>query len=495
MAALFTHNWNSILLLGCIVMAVLWVTYDLMQDRYWRHETGSAHGVATWARRRDFKRLGLFGVEGIIVGRFKGRLLRYRTDKHLLTLAPNRAGKGVSSLIPNLLSYPGSMVVIDPKGENTAITARHRRDMGQTVHVIDPWGITGIQTSRFNPLLWLDPSGPDLIEDVMLLADTQVVASDGKDDVFWTPETIALLAGFMLHIVTTEPRERRHFGTLREFVTFGEAEFDWLIDDMRANQGAHGLVARAANRLMQKSKRERSAVISSAQAQTHILDSPRMVDALAASDFDLRNLKRGAMTLYLVLPADRLVTHGRWLRLMISLCLATLTRDRMPPPHPVLFMLDEFAALGRLQAVETAMGLLAGYGVQLWPVLQDLAQLEDLYPSRWRSFLANAGAIQAFGVNDHGTAEYLSSLLGTRTATVRQRTRPGSSARNERRGQNESFSVVSRPLLMPHEILLMPPDKQLLLLQGQPPILADKLRYYADREFADLFDPNPMLRQ
>jgi type IV secretion system protein VirD4 len=401
----------------------------------------------------------------------------------------------VSSLIPNLLTWQGSMVVVDPKGENTAITARHRHRMGQTVHVIDPWGITGMHASRFNPLLWLDPDSADVVEDAMLLADSLVVGSDDPEDTFWAGEAKAFLAGLILHIITTEPRERRHLGTLREFLTFGETEFDWLIDDMRANHAAYGLVARAADRLMQKAKRERSGVISSAQAQTHILDSPRMVSAMCASDFDLAHLKRGAMTLYLVLPADRLATHGRWLRLMISLSLAALTRERMPPRRPVLFMLDEFAALGRLESIETAMGLLAGYGVQLWPVLQDLAQLEDLYPKRWRSFLANAGAIQAFGVNDEGTAEYLSALLGTRTATVRQRTRPGSGAHDEHQGQHESYSAVSRPLLMPHEILQMPPDKQLVFLQGQPPIFADKVRYYADKEFEGMFDPNPMVRR
>jgi len=383
------------------------------------------------------------------------------------------------------------MVAIDPKGENTVITARRRREMGQTVHVLDPWGITGIKVSRFNPLLWLEPDSPDVIEDAMLLADSLVIEATGSDNAFWTDETKALLAGLILHIVTTEPRERRHLGTLRELLTLGATEFDWLIEDMLANRGAHGLVARAANRLMQKSKRERSGVISSAQAQTHILDSPRMVDVLAASDFDLRNLKRGSMTIYLVLPAERLGTHNRWLRLMISLCLTTLTRDRIPPKHPVLFPLDEAPiALGHLQAFADAMGLLAGYGGLLWPVIQDLAQLEALYPTRWRSFLANAGIIQAFGVNDHGTAQYLSSLLGTRTATVQQRSRPAGGVGGG--DHNESFAVVSRPLLLPHEILRLPSEKQILLLQGQPPILADKLRYYADREFAGLFDENPM---
>jgi type IV secretion system protein VirD4 len=135
------------------------------------------------------------------------------------------------------------------------------------------------------------------------------------------------------------------------------------------------------------------------------------------------------------------------------------------------------------------MGLLAGYGVQLWPILQDLSQLEDLYPRRWRSFLANAGIIQAFAVNDAGTAEHLSSLLGTRTVTVRHE---GRSMDGKYRG-SENYGPARRPLLLPHEILRLPENRQLVLVQGQAPILAERVRYYADAEFAGLFDRNPMV--
>ena len=464
---------------------------DELTRRYWRHETGSAFGAASWAEKRELGRAGLFDADGVVLGRVSGRMLCYRTDRHLLTLAPNRSGKGVSSIIPNLLTWPGSLVVIDPKGENAVVTARRRREMGQNVHVLDPLGITGLPRSRFNPLLWLDPGSATFVEDTALIADSLHMTHGTTDEVFFSNESKAWIAGDLMHIVTAEPPATRTLATLRAHLTASEAEFDWLLDDMTVNAAAHGLAARAANRLRQKADRERSGVISTAQAETHFLDSPSMTEAMAASDFDLRDLKRGAMTIYLVLPAERLATHGRWLRLMVSLAIAALTRDRMPPRHPVLLVLDEFAALGRLQAVETAMGLLAGYGVQLWPILQDLSQLQDLYPRRWRSFLANAGAVQAFGVNDAGTAEYLSSLLGTRTVIVRHE---GRSHDGKARG-SENYGPASRPLLMPHEIMRLPDGRQLVLIHGQPPILADRVKYYADTEFAGMFDPNPMVWQ
>ena len=458
-------------------------------DRLYKHETDTAFGSAAWSTKRALKRAGLFDGQGVILGRVGGTLLRLKTDKHLLTLAPNRAGKGVSAILPNLLTWPGSVLVIDPKGENAIVTARRRREMGQRVHVLDPWEITGIGGACFNPLLTLRPDSPDLVEDVALLADALVMPATKAEDEFWTGEARSLLGGLIMHIVTTELPEHRHLSRLRALLTLGEAEFADLLDDMLDNHAAFGLVARTAQRLLQKTERERSGVISTAQAQTHFLDSPRMHAVLSASSFTLADLKARPTSLYLVLPADRLDTHGRWLRLIVALAISALTRDRTPPPHPVLCVLDEFAALGRLQVVETAIGLLAGFGALLWPILQDLSQLQDLYPQRWRSFIANSGVVQAFGVNDLGTAEYLSKMLGQRTVTVRQHSRTGHG--NQQRG-SENYGATGRALLMPQEILRLPPDKEILLVAGKPPILADRVSYFKDGEFAGSFDRNPL---
>jgi type IV secretion system protein VirD4 len=155
-------------------------------------------------------------------------------------------------------------------------------------------------------------------------------------------------------------------------------------------------------------------------------------------------------------------------------------------------MLDEFAALGHLGTIETAMGLMAGFGVQLWPIVQDLAQLRDLYPARWASFIANAGVVQVFGVNEPGTAEYLSKMLGPRTVTVRGNAASRNfSPQGEGRGGSENFSRIARPLLMPDELRRLPAKQQVLFLQGTRPVLATRVLYYADPAFAGLFDANP----
>lgn len=196
--------------------------------------------------------------------------------------------------------------------------------------------------------------------------------------------------------------------------------------------------------------------------------------------------------MFLCLPPDRLDTYARWLRLLVAQAVTDMARSPARPERPVLFLLDEFAALGRLEPVERAMGLMAGYGLQLWPILQDMHQLRALYGERAGTFLSNAGVIQTFGVNDHATADMLSRTIGDTTLeydTVS--TSRGIGWGENRAGPSESVSthVTARRLVTPDEIMRMPADTLLLLRQGERPLWAGKVRYYAEREFAGLFDP------
>ena len=186
-----------------------------------------------------------------------------------------------------------------------------------------------------------------------------------------------------------------------------------------------------------------------------------------------------------VLPPDRLATYARWLRLMLAQRLTELVRAPASAEKPVLFLLDEFAALGRLEPVERAMGLMAGYGIQLWPILQDVHQLRALYERRAGTFLSNAGVLQVFGVNDHDSAKLVSDLLGQETVVFETMSRAIDA---EETGISFGAQHVGRPLLTPDEVRMLPADLELLFLAGQRPIVAAKLAYYADREFAGRFD-------
>jgi type IV secretion system protein VirD4 len=243
--------------------------------------------------------------------------------------------------------------------------------------------------------------------------------------------------------------------------------------------------------MIAKSENERSGVLSTAVEQTEFLDSPPLARCLAASDFDLADLKRKPTTVYLCLPAGRMATHSRWLRIIINLAMQAMEREKAKPPHPVLFVMDEFAVLDRLSSVEKAAGQIAGFGVKLWPILQDLSQLKSIYKDRWETFMGNAGLLQFFGNNDLTTLEYLSKRLGK--STIMQVSQGEISAQQSAGG----FTGQSNQL---HTVELMTPDEiarffsrqsnaQILIWPGADPIAIDRVRYYSDPFFAGKFDP------
>ncbi|ADU12227.1 type IV secretory system conjugative DNA transfer family protein [Asticcacaulis excentricus] len=470
-----------------IVVAVLWrLLVKPLLDHLGDGDGSDTHGSARFAEKREMAAVTR-GHEGLLIGRDRStrKLIRYSGPAHLLTLAPKRSGKGVGTVIPNLLVQNRSVICVDPKGENTRITARARSAFGP-VYILDPFGVTGLPSASFNPLAALDPDSPDIAEDAALLADALVCDAPGTaGEAHWNEEAKALITGIILYIATEEFGHRRSLATLREYLTLNVPEFADLLDRMQETDACHGLIRRAANRHRSKADREAAGVLSSAQRHTHFLDSPRMTEVMIGSDFAFGDLKQSVATVYLVLPPDRLDTYARWLRLLVTQSLTELVRAKRPLPSPVLYLLDEFASLGYLSFVERAMSLMAGYGVQLWPILQDIHQLRALYGQRAGTFLSNAGVLQVFGVNDYETSRLVSDLLGQETVVFQS---TGRNMDSNKSGLSYSEHHTGRPLLTPDEVRQMPPDTQLLFLNGQRPIVATRLRYYADPELRGLFD-------
>lgn len=470
--------------------------------QYWRMQsgadvffglTGDSHGSARFASRKELKKHQ--GGDGLLIGRNPGtgQLLRYDGPAHLITLAPTRAGKGVGTVIPNLLAVDRSVLVIDPKGENARIAGGARQRFG-TVHVLDPFEVSGHPSACYNPLDRLKPDSLDLGEDAASLTEALVMDPAGQvQEAHWNEEAKAILGGLIMFCVCHEDRDRRSLATVREYLTLPPDRLKALQELMQDSDEAGGLIARAANRFLGKADREAASVLSNAQRHTHFLDSPRIAKVTSRSDFQFSDLRHRITSVFLVLPPNRMDAYSRWLRLLVSQALQDIARDAEATTGaqgasqrlstPTLFLLDEFAALGRLEAVERAMGLMAGYGLQLWPILQDMSQLKDLYSERANTFIANAGVQQVFGVNDFETAKWLSQMIGQETSRFQTDSfKPG-------HGPSFSNHLTGRDLLTPDEIMQMPPNVQLLRVQGQPSALAQKLRYYADPEFRGLFVP------
>src|SRR3984893_568024 len=329
-------------------------------------------GSAEWATLEHLQERNLIGQEGFFLGLFEDSLsrLHYTGDRHLLTIAPTRSGKGTSTIVPNLLAYEGAALVIDPKGENARMTAPRRGNgdgadgipgMGQKVYTVDPWGITGQPVARFNPLDWIISDEANSSENGRMLADSIVIARGGNADPFWDEEAKALLMGLILFVATDQEEDgQRTLGRVRDIIVSDADQLAQILGRMAVH--LNPIVQSTAARTISKDEKMRSGVFASLQSHTHFLDSPAIRDNLSASDFKFEDLKTTKMTVYLVLPADRLDTFGRWLRLLVQQAITVNARNiEHTPDKPILFLLDEMSALGRLSMVEQAYGLMAGF--------------------------------------------------------------------------------------------------------------------------------------
>jgi type IV secretion system protein VirD4 len=422
-------------------------------------------------------------------------MLRLPGEGHILTVAPTRSGKGVSAVIPNLLDHPGSIFATDPKGENYAVTARWRSELGQTVHAFDPFGLAG-GGAKYNPFDLIDASLPEAVDDARVLADMLVLPGErGGAQAFWDEEARGVLTGLILHVAASDRPELRTLAHVRTLLTLPPESFAELLHKMQDSPAAGGLVASASARISQKAEEERSGVISTAQSHTHFLDSPRAAQVLSRSNVDLASLKQTAMTVYLILPTERLDTYARWLRLMIGSALLAMARTRGQPQERVLFLLDEFAHLGPMDPVQRYIGLAGGFGVTFWLIVQDLSQLRSTYGNTWPTFLANVDVLQAFGVNDLDTAEYLSKMTGEATVQLESEHHShglsGGPQTRSQVGAGLTQSETTRRLLLPDEVRRLPAKDELLFIRNSAPLLVERLNYLCDRQFAGRADPNP----
>lgn len=405
-------------------------------------------GTAAWYRGGG-RAVGPFKTGDFWLGRSEsGQLVGLRDDRHVLLTCGTRGGKGVSFIVPNLCMWPGSVVVIDPKGENAMVTARRRAQgsqycdgMGQTVRLLDPFNVMRLpenEKASFNPLDALDPNDEESIDEAARIAEALIV-SENSTDPFFEESARAFLKATILHVRTAPEYAagERNLITVRALVMAGDATgaelaalngdknpasgFALLFEAMKRNRALNGVVARAGAMLAhmeEASPRLFGSVAQVARTNTDFLDSPAMARVLSTSNFKISELKtnpRGT-SLYISLPQRYMETHARWLRMMTTLVVTEMERvDQQPASgYPVMMLLDEFPALKRMRVLENAAAQIAGFGVKLVFVTQTLSQLKDLYKDNWETMVANAGVKVFFGNDDNFTREYVSKSIGDR---------------------------------------------------------------------------------
>lgn len=455
-------------------------------------------GSAAWLPLWSASAKGLFRGRGLIAGDWTGLMpVHYNGDGHALTVAPTGCGKGTCAIIPNLLRQP-FIFLLDPGGENTAIAIKAWRDKGYEFQILNPWKMHqdapwSLPANGFNPLDILDPHADSFASDAALLAEMIVVrgSKDGGSTAFFKDEAQSAIRAFLMHIVTAANEGERNLITLRKWITSDGDHWLGLMASMLKSEVAGGLIANEARQMIRRKDQapeEFSAVISTMKQDTNFLDDPVMQEALATSNADFSILKgvregkrlRGGIV-SIVIPLQYLDTHAAYARLATAVALWEMQRT----PHArerVLFLLDEFPAMKRMDRIASGLATLRKFKVWLWPVVQDINQLKEIYgESQWQTFISNASFRQWLAAADIGTAKYISELCGGGTITSESRNHFGQVTQNPSR----------RPLVTPEEILSMAEHKQIVQIGNLKPLLLGKTPYWLRPSLRGRFNPNP----
>ena len=410
--------------------------------------------------------------------------MRYTSDRHIVTVGPNGSGKTRRLLFPNLYYLKNwSIVAIDPKGELFAHTAVERaKTAGHRIVLIDPFAVVKTNYPRlaeriscesigFNPIAALDPKSLRFIDDAKSLAVSLIKTEDTRDK-YWPLAAQTLIKGLVMGLRIRGGPEAS-LVDLRDVLGLPPAQLADYISSMIERLGEEWPAIGASLgefATYSADDRELGGIRRTAKVQTDWLDSPQMRTDLEADAFDFTTLKEIPTTVYLALPPEFLATHGVWLRMMVASILRPLLRSVSRPIVPVLFMLDEFAQLGRMEIIEDNYALMRGYGVKLWTIWQDLNQAKNLYNERWESFISNAGIVQSFAPQDMTTRKYLSELADER-ATWHTRGADSSSFSISKGGPSiqggnlRSNSHVKEPLIYPFELGQMGQGQSVLFTQ------------------------------
>jgi len=399
------------------------------------------------------------GRSSIIVSRGND-FLNFDAEGHLISIAPTGAGKGRSSIVPNLLTYKGPVIVIDPKGENYFITADARRKMGQKVILLDPFSlINDTNSDCFNPFDILPFTGKTVNDEVRSIIDI-ILADQPKlqTDQFYDNAAKNLIVGLALYMVTNLDVDSRNLGVLRKFLVNDDPIYNIavVLDTLgkKMNQEAYEELAV----FLQSTESTRSHISLIAQQYFKTFGSPSIQEAINKTTFNLDSIVEGEnFSVYIVIPPTKIMSHQTLFKIWLSALLSLISTRKFIPKSRTLLFLDEMAQLGHLGIFEIASTFFRGYGLTVWSFWQDLSQLKRLYPDSWESILNNCSIIQIFGFKNYYVSKEFAELLG----------------------------------INPIDIKDIANDEQILSINNELPILAKRLDYLSDNEFKDKFNPNP----
>jgi type IV secretion system protein VirD4 len=433
----------------------------------------------------------------IVVGVWRGRYLRFSGQQFVLLAAPARSGKGTGIVIPNLLSYPDSVVVLDVKQENYAITAGFRRACGQDVYLFNPFAEDG-RTHRYNPLSAIS-DGLFRVGDILVIG--YALYPPGGHDDFWKDQARNLFLAIVL--LLCEWRDARRVGSGTSIpnypVTMGEVLRQSSGNGMPVKAYLQralvqhrdllsGQCIDALNRFLSNDDKVLASVLATFNAPLTIWANPVVDAATSANDFDPRDLRRRRVSVYIGVTPDHLSEAALIINLLFSQVI-NLNTKRLPEADATLrfqclLLLDEMTAIGKIHILARAVAYMAGYNLRLLSIVQSIAQLESVYGrADTRTFITNHAMQILYAPREQKDANDYSEMLGTLTDQSRSVSR-SNAIFSGRGGSSESVSEQRRPLLLPQELKELGREKEIIVLENTKPILADKLCYWRDPEFA-----------
>ena len=457
------------------------------------------HGNARFANVFDLARHGLFtgAGEGIIVGRHWGRLLRLGGQQFAVLAAPTRSGKGVGVVVPNLLAYTGSVVVLDIKQENFRLTSGWRRSQGQEVFLFNPFAADR-RSHRWNPLSYVARDPQRRVSDLQGIA-AMLYPDTTPEQKFWVGHARNAFMAFTLYLFDNYeqqardgfPAEYHAFPTLGRLYRLSSGDGSAMrafLQRLAAQPflGEHGRSAFGS--LLSQADETFASILGTFKEPLNAWIDPVLDAATSDNDFLLTDLRRKPMTIYVGIQPDKLAEGRLVLNLFFSQLINLNTRE-LPRDDPTLrqqclLLMDEFTAIGRIDIIASAVAYMAGYNLRLLPIIQSMAQLDATYGKDVaRTILTNHALQVVFAPREQQDANDYSDMLGYTTVRRRNVTR-------NRRETSRSDSEERRALMLPQELKAMGPRRQVLLYEGLAhPVRCGKIRYYADRRFTSRLRP------
>lgn len=449
------------------------------------------HGAARWSTASEQRRVGLRAPSGILLGQAGGELLVSDGPEHVLLYAPTRTGKGVGVVIPNLLAWPDSVVVLDIKRENFNATAGYRAQAGQTVHLFDPLAADA-RTSRYNPLAHIDRTAPVAVLDELQRIAGMLFPAHSHADPFWSEAARTGFIGVGAYVAAT-PDLPFTIGEIHRQLTEGDPRdrFPKLMEQRRREGDPlpRGAVA-ALTDFCSSGENTFASIRQSITTRMGLWLNPLVDAATSASDFDLTTLRNGRLSLYLAASPENMDRVAPLYALLFQQ-LVDLNSRALPIPtdRRTLVLLDEFARLGRAPVLAHAFAWVAGYGLRLLPVIQSPSQLRALYgPDITEDILTNCGLEVVFAPKELKVAQELSERLGYYTYRARSRSRPIGLGQGRR---SLTDSDQRRALMLPQELMQLSSKALIVLKAGLSPTRGRKLVFYRDRRFMARVRPPP----